>query len=213
MAITFDAVSNNYNPSATTTDTVSITVGSSGNRLLLVSAVGSTVAVTGITSNGSAMTLLGVASGINPIYVYGMLAPASGANSIVVTFTGGTTDIQVFATSYAGVSQTGLPDASSFTQTASGNLTLSLTTIANNTWLWSCARNGSSGPMGASTGTTDRSTGTRFMSGGDSNGALTPAGSHSMAWTASSGTSYGPILSFAPAVATPINSGFFFATR
>lgn len=201
MAIAFDAASNNYTASNAGTYTTSHTIGAGSNELLIVSIAGSTVVATGITYNGVSMTLAGSAAGVNLIYVYYLFAPTAGTNNIVTSFSGGTSDLQVFGTSYSGVKQTGFPDASSYTQTALGNITYTLTTVAANAWMWSLARNGSSGPCTASTGSTDRSSGTRYFSGGDSNGALA-AGSNSMAWTTSGSTSttYGPTLSFAPAV-------------
>lgn len=209
FAIAHDADSNNYTASNAGSYTTSHTVGAGSNRFIIAGAAGSTVTVTGETYNGTSLTALTVTTGINNIYTDYLVAPASGANNFVTSFSGGTSDIQLFSISYSGVKQTAFPDASSFTQSATGNLTFTLTTIAANAWMWSLARNGSAGPCTASTGTTDRSSGTRYFSGGDSNGALA-AGSNSMAWTTtgSASTTYGPTLSFAPATAATPQSEF-----
>lgn len=71
--------------------------------------------VTGVTYGGSAMTLLckhrNGFSGTGEIYLYGILAPTAGAQSVVATRTGTTGKMWMGVMSYTGVKQTGLPDA------------------------------------------------------------------------------------------------------
>lgn len=190
---------------------MSYTMGTVSNGLLLVSVVGSTVVVTGITFNGIAMTSAGTAIyGGNTQYLYYLFSPSSGTNNISVTFIGGNSDVDVHASSYSGVSQSGFPDASSFTTSNIGSpLVYTLTTGAN-AWMFSTGRNTSQGPLNASTGVTTRGTlGVGYLNMGDSNGPLT-AGSNSMTWTGVSGTAVygGLVVSFLPAVVVVANGNF-----
>lgn len=215
MAIAFDNALANYSGSSVASPyTLSYTMGSVSNGLLLVSAIGSTVVVTGMTYNGVAMTSAGSASLFgNTEYLYYMYAPGSGANNIVVTFTGGSSDIDVHVASYSGVAQSSFPDASSFTTTHTGTPLTYTLTVSANAWMWSTGRNTSQGPLTAGTNVTGRGTqGTGYLNMGDSNGPFS-AGSQTQTWTGSSGTaSYGGIVvSFVPAGTTTVNSGFFFA--
>lgn len=134
---------------------------------------------------------------------------ASGTNNIEV-LTSVSTDTEVHCIEYTGVDQTNMADASA-ANTATGNLTSSVTTVTDNCWLASTGRNASAGPMTTGTGTTQRNAGAIFRSG-DSNGAKTPAGSHSMGWTAAGSASYSNIVAIKPYVAAAAtNDALFFA--
>lgn len=183
MAIARDATSEG------STTATSLTVAhtcTGSNRLLLVHILtnNTTDTLTGMTYNGVAMTRLGIhASTPNNFiaYVYGLLAPATGSNNVVVTFSGSTV-IGLQNVSYTGVKQSGLPDASNSNNDDDGNdWSESITTIANNCWHFLGKRSGSDATV--------TSGGVRVLHGNyggvqmvaDSDAAITPAGSHAIA--------------------------------
>lgn len=137
--------------SASTTYT-GFVVGSGANRLIIIGTTqtsGGDV-VTGITYAGIPLAQLGMAwhSGSRANLWY-LLAPATGANNIVITATAGTL-FRVYAASYSGVSQTGFPDASVLDTTSNaaggdpGIYTTNITTIADNAWIIEIASMGGS---------------------------------------------------------------------
>lgn len=189
------------------------------NLALFVSVVehGSTTDhVSAVTYGGVAMTLLATQTWIisdpsgGHIKLYWLQAPATGTNTVAVTATG-SVETGGYSISYTGVKQTGSID-SVVTQTDGvvNSITVTTTTIANNCWTILSNATGCVIPS-AGTGSTFRVTGQ--PAGFDSNGAITPAGSHSMSLNTTGvcigGTSI--MASFAPAVSAVANSGFFFA--
>jgi hypothetical protein len=171
-------------------------------------------AITGVTYNGQAMTLIGKqtsneASGGRYEYLFYILAPATGTHNVVISLSGSEVIYATVAT-YSGVKQT-TPDAST-TNSAAGatSVTTTLTTVADNCWTFLTGRTNQTQTAG--TGCTAR--GTTNGDGGynlyDSNGAVTPAGSHGMTITTASSSFYGMVMaSFAPAPPAPINGNFF----
>lgn len=111
--VQFDAITEGT-PVTGTSLTLSHTVGAGNNRILLVAyqAAGTADTVTGITYGGQAMTKLISSIAPDPISgpgqmavgVYAMVAPASGANDVVIT-SSASTDIRGTAISYTGVEQ------------------------------------------------------------------------------------------------------------
>lgn len=137
MAIAYDNSTDGgqaYNSTLTFAHTCS-----GANRILFVlasSQSGSTI--TGVTYNGIDMSLVTTAydeAGYAVNYLYYLVAPATGANNVVVS--GNTQYKWAIAASYTGASQTGVPDAVVKTalnaSTTSFNQTL--TTIADNCWV------------------------------------------------------------------------------
>lgn len=201
MAIAYDAYSgvNGSGTSATVSHTCS------GSNRLLVAGVWLSSAddLTGVTYNSVSMTQIAKkksGTGSEWLYLYYLLAPDTGANNIVATQSG-STDIRIRATSYTGVLQSGQPDASTTNDSTSTitTLTTNLTTVADNCWTVLFERNGC-GNITASTGTTLRSSSDSLIIG-DSNGAITPAGSTSMAVNfASCNLNTSIMASFAPVI-------------
>jgi hypothetical protein len=216
MAIAFAGATNVYKGTNSTSHSFSFTVGSGSDRILLIGVQGGSITADTVsaTYNGVSATVYGRStSGGQDIYLLYLYAPATGSNTVAVTWSG-SSDVYVSCASYDGVSQSGFPDVGDLTQTnTSTSITFSLTTTADNCWLYSQVRNRTTGVLSASTGTTARDgAGTKYFVFGDSNGAKTPAGSHSMAWTAgSSGVNFGIVVALAPAGAPPpsSNSNFF----
>lgn len=199
-----------YNNSASgaqttgTSYTVAYTVSSGSDRLLLVGmSCGETApgdVISGITYNGVAMTKLGPAyqTTNRPVYLFGLLNPATGANNIVSTRTTSGRQEGAWA-DYTGVSQSGYPDASVLNGALSGTTkTRTLTTVADNCWMADIGFVSRAQTAGANTIIRQSSNNTWFF---DSNGARA-TGSNSLITTQSDSTVAAFVtVSFAPAVA------------
>lgn len=158
MAIAFDASSAVENLSSGTTATLSHTT-SGSNRILIVAAHQFTVAassVTGITYNGVAMTKIGstqtIQAGNAYMSLWYLIAPATGANNIVVTKGNGDL-VSIAAASYTGAKQSGQPEV---TGTATGSGTApsnAITPSTNNAMLLMAV--GGDGVGGLATGATN----------------------------------------------------------
>lgn len=205
MAIAFDAATAQTQTSGTSSQTFSHTC--TGSNLILL--VGVTVwntgdIVTGITYNGVAMTRLTryvPSAAFNPVYLYYLLGPATGANNVVVSLSTNAL-IQGISVSYTGVKQTGFPDAwgQDFIDPGTSKA-YSVTTVANNCWVGLRAMN-NQGALSAGANTTLRTTGGSDVAFLDNNAAKTPAGSVTLntSWTPS-GIGNGIIFSMEPAAA------------
>jgi hypothetical protein len=157
------------------------------------------------TYGGVAMTLVdkqGFNSEASPgdwSYLYYLINPASGSNTLSVTRTDTTSSMHMVCTSYTGAKQSGVPDASAKNVQDSGtSLTTSVTTVANDCWtVLFC---GAQKEVAPGTGTTERVPGVLGVQNliGDSNGDITPAGSTSMEVTMGDTTSATIMASFAP---------------
>ena len=83
------------------------TVGSGSNRALVAWIIGSAFATQALTWNGVSMTLMGsgsMSSGAGQIYVYGLLNPASGNNTLQGTWSA-STRAAIGCASFTGVNQ------------------------------------------------------------------------------------------------------------
>lgn len=187
MAIAFDAATNCASATGTSL-TYSHTTGSGSDRHLTV-VLGTNAAttegnITGITYGGVAMTKIGYkkhASFTNHIWVYYLIAPATGANNVVVSSTA-SIYLESGCMSYTGVSQTTPVGASGTAEDANGTTTttLNLTFGASNSWFV-----GGTWTEATITGTAPnvRRIGDGFnVNALDSNSALA-AGAQTMVWT------------------------------
>ena len=139
MAIAFDASSiRTQDSGGGTTSTWSHTCTGSDRILFVGVTVGTGMTVSGVTYNGVSMTQVAtLALGgavFNNGYIFRLVAPATGANNIVVTASADTF-IYAAATSYTGVDQTTPIDVSGTNSTTGTSLGLSLTTTKDNDWL------------------------------------------------------------------------------
>lgn len=153
-------------------------------RILFVGTLKQNGTCSGVTYGGVSMTQINTASntggGSENDYLFMLVNPPSGSNNIVATFNAAAGASAIGAISYTGAKQTGQPDAQNTqTNASTTSLTTSLTTVDNNSWLVGMFRTAGS-PMSAGANTTLRGTLSNIMMG-DSDGAKTPAGSHSMA--------------------------------
>lgn len=165
--------------SATTTATVDS--GSTANRVLRAFTYANGADCSGVTYNGSAMTLV-KADASNKTKSWILLAPASGSHSLVAT-NGTFSALAIYGQAYDDVTQSVTADSSNDqTDIFVTDQTIPITTVAASVWLFYGA--GANAVVSAGTGahlvgsadSGDNITMTLF----DSNGAVTPAGSHSM---------------------------------
>ncbi len=187
-----------------------------GANLLVVSVVGDLRGgfddITGVTYAGvtipptQSIKNISGASIERYTYLYYLLAPTTGSNSVVVSCTNNHF-LLIGAACYSGVGQTGQPDATavSVQTVGSSTFTSSITTVANNSWAVLFSENSGTAVSGG-TGTTLRAFGVTYNDWGlfDSNGPLTPAGSYGMTSTIAANTADTQqhlILSFSPTVA------------
>lgn len=133
------------------------------------------------------------------LYLRKKTACATGSNNVAVSFNNIPYSDST-SLSYTGVDQTDMEDGHN-SGTATGNLTLSVTTSTDNCWISSGATNLSLGLPSAGTGTTQRDT-QGNLAVGDSNGPKTPTGAQTMQWTAASGATYGAIIAIKPSTGT-----------
>lgn len=119
-------------------------------------------------------------------YGYYLIAPATGSNNVVVSISSAR-DIRSLSVSYTGAKQSGQPDASTTNNNGVSGITTNLTTIADNCWMISWDHSSSGAVPAAGTGITSRNSLAACERIGDSNGAITPAGSYSMQWTGATG--------------------------
>lgn len=91
--------------------------------------------VTGVTYNSVALTQLGTVSGAGAAcYLYGLVNPTSGANSVAVTFSAGASERVMWSISLTGVSQA-VPIGTVATHTVgSSQSTTNITVLYNNSW-------------------------------------------------------------------------------
>lgn len=173
---------------------------SGSNRILFVIActnVGSDV-VTGVTYAGVSMSFVvkRVDSSNNRyLYIYQLVAPATGSNNVVIS-TSSSVAITGVASSYTGASQTSPIDASTSGSFTSSPETTTLTTTTNNCWAILASADASSVACSASTNSTYRTASTGFPDVVlfDSNSAITPAGSFSMTITGGSPSVSFPVI-------------------
>lgn len=207
MAIAVDAVTNGTGGTVTSI-TYSHTC-SGENRYLLVfvrGGGGEGNRVTGITYNGVAMSLIGVANYGEAMIVYGLVNPATGAHNVVVSFSS-SSYAQSGCISYTGVHQTSSIDGTvqTYAPTSVSSVTATVTTSYPGSWLIIGAKNGSL-TISAGTNCTLRvNCGSEGARSGDTNGGTTP-GANTIQVTAS-GSSNWSVVGLALRPTDPISGG------
>lgn len=134
-----------------------------------------------------------------------LIAPSTGANNVVVTMSGSTAQrLVAVSCSYTGAAQSGQPDAqaSVLENDSVTSKTVTMTTVANNCWMFGGIDSG--GTLSAGANTTMRIQATGQVDDAvwcyDTNGPQTPSGSKSMTVNISpANTQHGMMAaSFAP---------------
>lgn len=206
MAIAFDAQANSaYSPATSVTWSHTI---SGSNKLIVAGAYLGTSASASATYNGVAMTQIGtglaMVGGASGQYLrmFYLINPAAGANNCVIS---SAADIYGMSVSYTGAKQSGQPDSTNQSASASTTShTVNTTTVDDNSWLVAVCY-GQTATVGA--GTTARSAavaGVIFMA--DSNGAKSPAGSYGLNFTQSANFAGMIVASISPAGAVIVGS-------
>lgn len=188
MAIAIDtSTANVTDGSATATYAHTCT----GSDLVLIVGVmvGTGNTVSGVTYNGVSMTQINTqaigGATFDNMYLFRLVAPATGSNNVVITASA-STFIYSTAASYTGVDQTNPIDVNTTTTATATNLTLTMTTTVDNTWLvgfWGIGEDAGDDDFTAGANTTERASDTApgiWFSSGDTNAAQTPAGSKSI---------------------------------
>ena len=189
--ITFDAASNSTYQSASSSYSWSHTCTGS-NRYLVVGIAMLSLAqtVSSITYAGENLALLGVRSSITGaarVELWGIVAPATGSNTIAVTLSGSIASAGC-ASSYAGVNQSSSTEgynSAQATNVGAADATVNITTVADNDWVVDIvATDDTAITVGAGNTSRNNVTGVGGSGAmGDTNGAKTPAGSVTMSWT------------------------------
>lgn len=215
MAIAFDNNAD-YGPISSGSLSTSFAIGGAGSGLMLLF-MSASATVTSITWTyaGSPFTLLNTYTwGANGrTLVFYLIGPATGTNTLSGSWSSASFP-NVNVLSYTGVLQTGFPDAS-HQQTGTGtSFSGSITTVLDKCWVAAITGQASfAGTITSPSNWTLRNTTNSFSTSGDSNAAVTPAGSFTQGGTNSSnGSSAWSLvqISFGPApVAPPSSHGFF----
>jgi len=212
MAIALDAATRSNVGSGTT---LSFSKTCTGSNLILFFniVIGSTSdLVTAVTYNGvSAFGNLVQKQNVSGFtYLFYLIAPATGSNTVVVT-TSGSTAITCTAISYTGVDQTTAIGESILVPATVQNPTTTLTVTHANSWMITVAAS-TSGVLTAGTGATIRDTSTSENTF-DSNGALA-IGNQSMTINNSGGVTGIIMASFFPvgSLSIALSTGVFVLT-
>lgn len=214
MPIAFDAAGGSVGSAAPGVATASHThtMGTVSNGIAFLGVYNqNTGGLSSVTFGGNAMTLIGsrTDSGGNMVYLYVILSPTSGANTVSVTRSTTTNYMFLLSASYSGAAQTTTADATTSGNATATSLTGTLTTIADNCWTIMIA-NAANDSQAAGAGSTRRVNSAGYQGLFDSNGPKTPAGSTSMTVTSSNGQYVYFMASFAPYVTPPAtHPGFF----
>jgi len=183
--IAFDAATNT---TSTNTNTNSFSHTCTGSdRFLIVPCAslnnGTSDAITSVTYDGVAMTRLGSALQVPSanwiIYLYYLVNPASGSNTVTVTRNTSNGQTYGAAASYTGVDQTTPIDASTNNTGKAQEISTTLSSVTDDAWFFVTAAH-LSGNISPTTNSTERG-GTSFVcTRFDSDFSLTPAGSYNM---------------------------------
>lgn len=189
---------------STTTITVSFLVGNNANRLLVVRLHGNrTAPPSSVTYNGVAMTVIDNTSGpglnLDQHSSWYLVAPATGANNLVITQPNANTCYYSIH-SYYNAAQAGQPHQHAIAMNDGGafglTATASITTTINNCLIYGFAYAPGTAPA-APTGIPNNQTSTGLSTIAGDNGGLTPAGAASVAQVApADGYSMASVIAF-----------------
>jgi len=212
MALAYDNSTDMGSPVSASSYTFSHTINGVSNLILLVGVQveSGSDSVTGITYNGVSMTRAKLQVSVNSdetLYLYYLIAPATGANNVVISLSSSIL-AKAVAASYTGAKQSGQPDSSSGATNASANtLTLTTTVVAANCWLVGYGGFAAGGTISAGAGTTLRAS--NGPKGWFDSNASVGVGSQSLIYNESQTNEItGVIASIPPA--SPSGGGLFF---
>jgi hypothetical protein len=182
-AIARDTSTTIVNPASGSNNSITL---SGSNRYLACNILEQGDTITGFTYGGTSLALQMTLSTNNVAtgdvqHFYGLANPASGANNLVVTYTGAATII-IDCSSYTGAQQTNTLEATSTATGAAGSTVGSVTTLTDNDWLIGYGRASSAITAGSNTNIVTNNSSRDFI---DSGGPQSPAGSWSLNFTTS----------------------------
>lgn len=190
VGIAYDAASNSGEQLADDSYTWNHTCTGS-NRYLVVGIGMLSLAqtVSSITYNSVAMSFLGAQSSVSGaarVELWGLIAPSTGSNAILVTLTGAINSGGV-ASSYTGVHQSSPTEAfnsAQATNVGAADATVAVTTVADNDWVVDVVASDDTA-ITVGTGQTSRNNiaGTVGAVANSDEGPKTPAGAVTMSWT------------------------------
>lgn len=176
------------------------------NLILIFGGVvgGSSPTISTPTYNSVSMTLAGSqesnSTGITGLYY--LLGPSTGSHTVSVAFGGTFPACQAGVVSWSGVKQTGQPDATAGNTGTSANPSLTVTTVADNSWVAGVVMITNNTPTAGLTSRQALTSGGSFSVHGnleDTNGVVHPAGNQTVNWTAGSTSIWAAsAASFAP---------------
>lgn len=173
--------------------------------------------VTGVTYNGTPMTLVQKrqdnASNNSWGYTFILANPSTGTNNITLSLSSApNSGIALGGVSYTGCATSGAPDSNDSASITTTAVNMTTTTVADNSWLVGAYMGARLYTVGSGTTERFRNTLADQLVGVDSNGAKTPAGSHTLLGSQSTGTiAQWQIVSLAPVgLATTDNAIFAF---
>jgi len=206
MAIAFDAFTHNTSGSGTSHSFSHTCSGS--DRIILVYTRSDISQPTGITYNSVAMTKI---ADVSPISgdkgsCWYLVAPATGSNTVAITYGSSQSYSHALAVSYTGAKQTGQPDAFTADATQTGTTaSITVTSTVDNCWIMAGHNENGAGATSAGANTTERGTGSNSLRWWEySSNPKTPAGSQTLNFAStSSGSIWGIVgVSIAPQTGT-----------
>ena len=216
MDITVDATVASTRQTAVSSITLAMTVGTLVNGALVVGSSirnsGAFATVTGVTWNGTALTLAKrqdgpAASRHVTAELWYLLAPAPGTFNIVVTYSGTTTDAGIGGLSVSGVDQTNPIDATAGAAFLDATpIETTITTVADRAFVVNCMYTSDSAAVSPTQGETAFYN-INFVdqAAGAYKGPLTPAGSKTTGWSGALQDTALAVISLKPApLANPL---------
>ncbi len=217
-AVAFQQVASSTNNAATVTYHNFAVTGTNPITIVCVNENNGTDDISSVTFNGSAKTQQAKLFNSSSIwmYMYSFTGQSGVTADITATF-GSASNHRMNITQYTGANQSpvysgvGQTDATS-TKTSPGvsSIANSVTTIQDNSWVYTCLDNDAANGTTASTNVTRRITDSAsvpVLASGDTNAVVTPAGSLSQTWTSSAGGNLGMFqLTISPVAAAAATS-------
>lgn len=181
--IVLDAVASGRANPGTSLTYAHTTAGANKMLFVAIYTAGASDVVTGVTYNGVAMSRLDAQIGGSSAfytYLYGLIAPAAGANNIIIS-SSSSVDIQSVSASYNEMQQSSQPDATGKANATTGdNVTGSVTPVTDRTFIVSMSANDQDNPVG------DQNVVMRkfnvVVGIGDSAGVISPAAATNFNW-------------------------------
>lgn len=170
-------------------------------------------AVTGVTFNSVAMTVVTSVTSVGVYQLWHLENPASGAHTIAVSGPG---SVGAMSASYTGAVTTGVPDNSTTNTSAASTIVTTITPVSDKTWaIYGVADRSGVAPTAGTNSTGRNGDATTSMSLFDSNTPITPPAAFSMTanCTGSPNPAVAILASFTPGAAQYSDVGRYYRAR